>query len=108
MKKEKVYVSDIGMGRASDSEKQFRIKYRTFLKDMGMLPLSYDQENKQLPKYEGNYTSQYKTREEFDRDRNFIINAFSNDNEIPQELYNKVKLAVQEIKEKYNIIDGLV
>lgn len=95
-------VKNIGRNKLSEQEKSWRRYYREVMTAIGLLQGFYDcgrpekirPEKRLSPE---RFSTNYKTREEFDKDRMFIADTILDGKYAPEDLIKKVAETVKEL-----------
>lgn len=98
-------VKNIGHGTVSEDKKRWRRYYRTLMWRIGAMPTFYcggmsnDTKHIKVEKRLSpeRFSTNYKTREEFENDRGKIIEYLMNEEYAPEDLVNKVVETVKEL-----------
>lgn len=95
-------VNNIENRKISDDEKRWRRYYREVMTEIGLLPGFYDCGTTEKVKPEKRlsperFSTNYKTREEFEKDRVLIAECVLAGNYAPEDLVKKVSETVKEL-----------
>lgn len=95
-------ISNIGNRTLTEEEKQWRRYYRVVMTSIKLMPDHYDCTQSDTVKSivktnNGQFSSNYNSKEDFDRDRDIILQYLDRKEYAPKELVDKVAQTVKEL-----------